>query len=77
MEERLAESVVLRGAERGCCPLNADEAAETLDAALMREGVLLSRPLRLALQLRGIHPAAALPIMLHGHFLSLSWWPLP
>ncbi|BDA46653.1 Protein misato homolog 1 [Coccomyxa sp. Obi] len=39
VEERLAESVVLRGAQRGGRPLRADEAAQALDAALLQEGV--------------------------------------
>lgn len=38
VEERLAESVVLRGAQRGGRPLSAEEAAQALDAALLQEG---------------------------------------
>ncbi|EIE19615.1 tubulin nucleotide-binding domain-like protein [Coccomyxa subellipsoidea C-169] len=38
VEERLAESVTLRGAKRGGHPLRADEAAQALDAALLQEG---------------------------------------
>lgn len=37
-EERLAESVVLRGANRDGRPLRADEAAQALDTALLQEG---------------------------------------
>ncbi len=36
--EKLAESVVLRGAQRGGRVLAAQEAAAALDAALMQEG---------------------------------------
>ncbi|KAK9918811.1 hypothetical protein WJX75_007119 [Coccomyxa subellipsoidea] len=39
VEERLAESVVLRGANRDGRPLRADEAAQALDTALLQEGV--------------------------------------
>ncbi len=42
VEERLAESVTLRGAKRGGHPLRADEAAQALDAALLQEGESLS-----------------------------------
>lgn len=38
VEERLAESVVLRGARRGGWPLHANQAAQALDAALLQEG---------------------------------------
>ena len=39
VEERLAESVVLRGPQRHMRPVRADQAAELLDAALLQEGV--------------------------------------
>lgn len=38
VEERLAESLVLRGPLRGGQPVRADEAAQLLDAALLQEG---------------------------------------
>lgn len=38
IEEKLAESVVLRGGQRGGRTLGTQEAAEALDAALMQEG---------------------------------------